>query len=154
MKIQVILMLILIGCMSNHIEKPVANAIKTYTEDNEISDGAHINVQEYLYDDLQIFRIMSSITYDKENMPSKIFKQGDYYVLLHSKNQPKLDPHKLPKAIIDRNNLYKNSGLIEFYTPVEWIVIICPRNEKYQIVKDTGFAPLDSLKQVQEFKCE
>ena len=97
---------------------------------------------------------MANITYDEEILPSEVLKQEGRYVLLYLKNDSRVDFDNLPKTIIEREKKYERSGIVEFYTPVEWLVLICPSNKKHQVIKDTGYAPLDSLKRVQEFKCK
>lgn len=130
-------------------EKVIKKALKTYIEYFEedfkgmISKEGVNNIiidlnDKYLapadsipHPDYDIYCISHSNKYDNSmGIPSKIFYVDEYPVMLYKKKSPPMDKTKIPKK------LYKNKDGSYWISDSDWFLVICKKNNKYELTQN------------------
>lgn len=147
--IKVLCLLCVFGCNEN---KLIHQTSKDYVDflSKDVKADFNVFVREVPSVNRRVFRINSG-TYNLKpgEIPNSFFEYKDHYVFIFYEDSTSLEN-------VDK---LRNKGLYEvkesFYTEEdydEWILAICNEN-KYTLIKDSWYRPLDSLEALQNFRC-
>jgi hypothetical protein len=141
------------------LKKITRDYIKTYSHRfgrtiamEEMLDNIHIIVEEDTakIDGVRLFYIFygNSFSYNNIEKLSRIWEEGKYYVLFYSFEGPYLSKYDVPKEL---QRAIKNPFIEE---DIEWIVVICEKNKKYQVITEIYNMPLKYIDELNNFSCE
>jgi len=133
------------------IENVAINYIKYLNNEIEHNGNYNIFITEIKNKDKTIYRLSASNNnIERDNLPFKYFKYKEKYIFIF--NSSKYTTIALENEL-EKEGLFEEHHLffiLDNYP--EWILITCD-NEKYTLIKNSWYKPIEEINEINNFQC-